>query len=98
MLLVGIFVADETMNIAAAGIRNMIDVRVTKGIVEKQATKLRFPILLFITGSLLIADLLLPDFIPFVDEILLGLVTIVLARLRTRKAPAVIIQEPTSKN
>lgn len=65
-----------------------------KHVVEKQATKLRFPILLAITGSLFVFDMFIPDFLPFVDEILLGLVTVVLANLRKRKDPVVIVQEP----
>jgi hypothetical protein len=68
-----------------------------KRVVEKQATKLRFPILLAITGSLFVFDMFIPDFLPFVDEILLGLVTVVLANLRKRKEPEVIVQEPESK-
>lgn len=68
-----------------------------KTVVEKQATKLRFPILLAITGSLFVFDMFIPDFLPFVDEILLGLVTVVLASLRKRKDPVVIVQEPEHK-
>ena len=68
-----------------------------KTVVEKQATKLRFPILLAITGSLFVFDMFIPDFLPFVDEILLGLVTVVLASLRKRKDPVVIVQEPQKK-
>ena len=68
-----------------------------KRVVEKQATKLRFPILLAITGSLFVFDMFIPDFLPFVDEILLGLVTVVLANLRKRKEPEVIVQEPERK-
>ena len=75
----------------------MIGPRVTSGLVEKQATKLRFPVLLFITGGLFVVDLCLPDFIPFVDEILLGLVTVVLANLRKKKAPEVFVQEPDTQ-
>lgn len=71
---------------------------VAKGLVEKQATKLRFPVLLFITGSLFVIDMFIPDFIPFVDEILLGLVTVVLASLRKRKEPVIIVQEPERKD
>jgi len=71
---------------------------VAKGLVEKQATKLRFPVLLFITGSLFVIDMFIPDFIPFVDEILLGLVTVVLANLRMRKTPEVFVQEPDQKS
>jgi len=37
------------------------------------AEKLRFPWLLLLTAALFGIDLAIPDFIPFVDEILLGL-------------------------
>lgn len=72
--------------------------KVTSGLVEKQATKLRFPVLLFITAGLFVVDLLLPDFIPFVDELLLGLVTAVLATLKKRRAPVVLVQEPEQES
>ncbi len=75
----------------------MINPNPAKGLVEKQATKLRFPVLLFITGSLFVFDMFMPDILPFVDEILLGLVTVVLANLRKRKQPEVIVQEPERK-
>ena len=40
------------------------------------AAKLRFRQLFFIAGSLFLLDLLVPDLIPFADEILLGLLTL----------------------
>jgi hypothetical protein len=43
---------------------------------------LRFPYLVAVTGSLFVLDLLIPDVIPFADEILLGLVTLVLSRMK----------------
>jgi hypothetical protein len=46
---------------------------------------LRFPRLAMITAGLFVADLLIPDLIPFVDEILLGLGTLLLTQLRSRK-------------
>lgn len=46
---------------------------------------LRFPMLLLLAAGLFVIDLLVPDAIPFVDEALLALVTIVLARLRRRR-------------
>jgi hypothetical protein len=49
------------------------------------AEGLRFPRLAMITAGLFIADVLLPDFIPFVDEILLALTTLMLASIRKRK-------------
>lgn len=49
------------------------------------AKRRRFPTLLLITGGLFIADLLVPDLIPFVDEVLLGLATVILARWKDRR-------------
>ena len=46
------------------------------------AENLRFPWLLLLTAALFGIDLAIPDFIPFVDEILLGLATIILGRWR----------------
>jgi hypothetical protein len=43
------------------------------------ANKLKFGNLFLITVSLFIADLLIPDFIPLIDEIILGLIAIILA-------------------
>ncbi len=50
------------------------------------AGRLRFPKLAMITAGLFFADLLIPDFIPFVDEILLGLGTLLLGNLRSKKS------------
>ncbi len=44
------------------------------------AGKRRFPTLLLITGTLFVIDLVVPDFIPLADELLLGLATLILAR------------------
>ena len=48
---------------------------------------LRFPRLAMITAGLFVADLLIPDLIPFVDEILLGLGTLLLANWKDRNKP-----------
>ena len=48
------------------------------------AERLRFPQLFLLAGGLFVLDLLLPDMIPFVDEILLALATLILAALRKR--------------
>lgn len=49
------------------------------------ARRRRFPVLLAVTGGLFILDVLVPDLIPFVDELLLGLATLVLARWKDRR-------------
>jgi hypothetical protein len=48
------------------------------------AAGLRFPNLLAITVTLFVLDLIIPDMIPFADEILLGLLSLLLASLKTR--------------
>jgi len=52
------------------------------------ARKLRFRQLFFLTGALFIADLFIPDFLPFADEILLGLATLVFANWKDRRQTA----------
>ena len=42
------------------------------------ATRLRFPQLFMFTALLFVIDLIVPDLIPFMDEVLLGLVTLLL--------------------
>lgn len=51
----------------------------------KFAEKLRFRQLFLLTATLFIIDLLVPDILPFVDEILLGLLTLLFASLRKPK-------------
>jgi hypothetical protein len=41
--------------------------------------------LFLLAGALFVADLLIPDPIPFLDEIMLGLTTLLLARWRRRR-------------
>ncbi len=48
------------------------------------AAGLRFPRLLVFTAALFILDVIIPDMIPFADEILLGLLSLLLASLKTR--------------
>ena len=48
-------------------------------------TKLRFPALFAITAVLFILDIFIPNVIPFVDEILLGLGAALLGHWKMRK-------------
>lgn len=50
-------------------------------------SRLRFPTLFAVTATIFICDLLLPDLIPFVDEILLGLGTALLGSWRQKPPP-----------
>ena len=52
----------------------------------RYGSTLRFPKLLAITTALFLIDLLFPDMVPFADEILLGLISLLLASLKKRSA------------
>lgn len=47
---------------------------------------LRFPWLLLVTVVLFLVNVFVPDAFPFVDELLLALVAIILSRLKRRPA------------
>jgi hypothetical protein len=58
------------------------------------AQGLRFPTLFAFTAALFLFDLMIPDFVPFVDELLLGGLTVLFgtwkqARVARREAAAV---------
>ncbi|ALN62524.1 hypothetical protein GLA29479_1650 [Lysobacter antibioticus] len=57
--------------------------------------RLSYPRLFVITAALFLVDLVIPDFVPLADEILLGLGTLLLANWKNRKAPPGI-QPPTT--
>jgi hypothetical protein len=48
------------------------------------ASRLRFPKLLALIAAVFILDVIFPDVIPFADEILLGLMTLLLGTLKKR--------------
>ena len=49
--------------------------------------RLSYPRLFLLTGALFALDVVIPDFVPFADEILLGLGTLLLANWKKRKEP-----------
>ena len=49
------------------------------------ASRLRFPYLFLITLVLLVVDVVVPDVVPFVDELVLGLVTLLLATWKGKR-------------
>lgn len=51
----------------------------------KRANQLKFRNLFFLVTGLFLIDLLLPDFIPFIDEIVLGLMAIILANWKKER-------------
>lgn len=52
------------------------------------AGKLRFPTLFWLAAALFVFDLFVPDLVPGVDEILLGLGTLLFASWKNRKQQA----------
>jgi Family of unknown function (DUF6116) len=48
------------------------------------ASRLRFPNLLALTVALFLIDLIVPDIVPFADEILLGLIAAILASIKRK--------------
>lgn len=50
--------------------------------------RLSYPRLFLLTATLFLLDLIVPDFIPLADEILLGLGSLLLANFRKRKTPS----------
>jgi len=59
-------------------------------LVTRFASRLRFPALFGLLAGLFVLDLIVPDMIPFVDEVLLALGTLLVGSLRKRehKSPA----------
>ncbi|MDO4708831.1 MAG: hypothetical protein Q4B94_03275 [Pseudomonadota bacterium] len=52
------------------------------------AARLKYPTLFKLVAVLFVFTLVVPDGLPFVDEILLGLATLLLAKWKTRKQPS----------
>ena len=52
--------------------------------------RLSYPRLFALTAALFVADIVVPDVIPLVDEILLGLGTLLLANWKRRRDPGAI--------
>ena len=59
-----------------------------RGLVARFAAGLRFPTLFGLVAGLFVLDFVIPDLIPFADEILLGFGTVLLGSLRRRRGGA----------
>ncbi|NIP56807.1 MAG: hypothetical protein GWM92_01645 [Gemmatimonadetes bacterium] len=64
--------------------------RFVPGVVRRFLGGLRFPQLFLITAILFAVNLAVPDAIPFVDEILLALGSLLLGSLRKKEGPGEI--------
>jgi len=56
-------------------------------VVERFLPNLKYPYLFVALAGLLLVDLVVPDPIPLVDEIVLAMLTFMLATWRTRQGP-----------
>jgi hypothetical protein len=56
--------------------------------------RLSYPRLFALTAALFALDVVVPDVVPFADELLLGLGTLLLANWKKRKGPAVPESSP----
>lgn len=56
-------------------------------VIERVASRMKFPQVFAVMLVLFVVDLLVPDLIPFVDEILLGLGTVAFGLWREKVAP-----------
>ena len=57
------------------------------GMFMRWAARLRFPYLFALTAVIFVFNLFVPDALPFVDELIMGLVAALLASLRKRNPP-----------
>lgn len=55
------------------------------GVLVRWASRLRFPYLFLLTAILFVLNLFIPDALPLADELIMGLVAVLLASLRKRK-------------
>ncbi len=62
-----------------------------RGIIQKVlgGLNLRFPGLFALLATVFVLDLFIPDFIPFVDEIILAILTMIFALWKERRATVV---------
>ncbi len=58
------------------------------GLVLRFARRLRFPYLFALTAIVFVLNIFVPDAVPFADEILMGLMTVLLGSIRKKRDPA----------
>ena len=61
--------------------------KTSSGPIAGYLSRLRFPYLFAVAVVVFVADLFVPDLIPFADEILLGFATALLGMWRRRRRP-----------
>ena len=56
-------------------------------LIQRFLPRLKYPWLFLLLAGLFLADLVVPDFLPFIDEAMLGLLTVLMGAWRTRHEP-----------
>ena len=59
--------------------------RIALALLGRYGARLRYPHLLLLAGAAFALDLVLPDGLPFLDELVLGLLTLLFATWRRRR-------------
>ena len=66
------------------------------GVVVRWASRLRFPYLFALTAVLFLLNLFIPDVLPLADELVMGLVAVLLASLRKKSENTEINENNTN--
>ena len=66
------------------------------GMFMRWAARLRFPYLFALTAVIFVFNLFVPDALPLVDELIMGLVAALLASVRKKNPPAVVDADKSS--
>jgi hypothetical protein len=56
-------------------------------LITRLTANLRYPTLFLIVGALFLINVVVPDFIPFYDEILLAMLTVLIGSIRKKRPP-----------
>ena len=73
----------------------------SQGVTEtlrRMARRFKSSTLLTVVASLFVLDVFIPDVLPFVDEVILGILTILIARWQSRRAEPPPAPKPPTKN
>ncbi len=60
--------------------------------------RLRFPHLFLLLGGLFFLDLFIPDFVPLIDELILGILTVMMGVWRKSRSELAAERQPVEKN
>ena len=70
----------------------------SRTLIDRYASRLKFPQLFALTATLFLIALVIPDLFPFVDEVLLGLATLLLANWKKVEPPDNPAEKPPIKD